>query len=112
MGTEYFPLLIFGAFVSQVAEWAHLSFRDKSWHVAFFFALAFVLLEYACSVTANRALYGEYKGFLLQIVWNCSQQLAVNVYLYVFLKETYNWWHLGAVVFLLAALGCAWLGTR
>lgn len=103
----YFLLLVLGAALSQVAEWAHLSFRERPWWQAYLGALSVVLAEYACSVTANRALYPAYSAFLLQVVWNCAQQAGVNVYLYWGLHQTYNAWHVAAVVFLLGAFVCA-----
>lgn len=108
----YFVLLSLGAVLSQVAEWVHLSYTHKPWHVVYFGALFVVLFEYACSVTANRALYGTVSGFFLQIVWNLVQQIAVNVYLYVFLRESYSRWHVASLVFLLAALLCAGMTNR
>lgn len=108
----YFFLLALGAALSQVAEWAHLSFIKRPWHVAYLGALCIVLFEYACSVTANRALYGTVSGFFLQIVWNFVQQIAVNVYLYFVLHETYSRWHVASLVFLLAALLCAGVANR
>lgn len=108
----YFVLLSLGAALSQFAEWAHLSYTHKPWHIVYLGALFFVLFEYACSVTANRALYGTVSGFFLQIVWNFVQQITVNVYLYFFLHESYSRWNIASLVFLFAALLCAGVANR
>lgn len=118
---HHYFLFVAGAMLSQLAEWSHLEVFgkgedwDRTWWKAYGYALGIAAVEYFCSITANRHFFhgdeDRQRGFLLQVLWNCMQQLTINMILIFWVKQSYNWLHILAAVFLIAAMGLAALGT-
>lgn len=115
MWYHYF-LFVAGAILSQFAEWSHLKvFIDYPWGVAYGYAIGIAALEYLCSVNANRHFFDEdedrQRGFLLQVLWNCVQQVTINLLLALWIGQRYNYFHVGAAVLLVLAVCLAGYGT-
>lgn len=113
----HYVLFALGAVLSQFAEWTHLKVfgPDDRWIFAYLYAIAIVLVEYACSVTANRHFYNEdgnhQRGFVLQVLWNGIQQLTINLLLALWIGQKYNWLHFLSLGLLIGAVFCAAVGT-
>lgn len=108
--------LMAAAVLSQCGEWAHLQYMgvERKWWQAFLFALAFAVVEYLLSVNAERVLHDDtnkQQVFLMQIVWNVTQQIVLNLFIALVMREHYVWQHGAALGFLFAAVGFAAWGT-
>jgi uncharacterized protein (DUF486 family) len=114
----HYLLFVLGAVLSQFAEWTHLKVfgPDDLWIKAYGYAISIVLVEYACSVTANRHFFNEddnrQRGFLMQVLWNSVQQITINLILAIWIGQKYNVFHVLAAGFLFAAVFCAGWGTH
>lgn len=113
----HYVLFVLGAVLSQFAEWTHLKVfgPDDLWIKAYGYAISIVLVEYACSVTANRHFFNEdnnrQRGFLMQVLWNSVQQATINLLLAFWIGQKYNVLHILAAFLLLGAVICAGVGT-
>lgn len=121
----HYLFFVLGAVLSQFAEWTHLQVFsksddwDKTWAKAYGYAVSIALVEYFFSITANRHFFNEdsenesdrQRGFLLQVLWNCVQQVTINLLLALWIGQRYNGFHIGAAVLLVLAVCLAGYGT-
>lgn len=112
MSWVWYPMLIAGAAVSQLAEFSHLEVaKDWSWYLAYAYAIGFVLVEYLLAVPAERELQklGKSPTFMYML-FNLTQIITNGIMVLLLFKLPLNFWHylaygMLAVCVVFAALG-------
>ena len=103
-------LLLIASNVFMTAAWyGHLRFREValwkvivvSWLIAFF--------EYTLQVPANRYGYGQFSAAQLKIIQEVITLVVFSVFSILYLNEYPRWNHAVAFLFLVGAVGFAFL---
>jgi hypothetical protein len=100
-------LLVASNLFMTLAWYGHLKYRGAplwlaiaaSWGIAFF--------EYCLQVPANRIGYGQFTGYQLKVMQEVITLCVFVVFAWLYLDERLRFNHAMAMVFLCAAVACA-----
>jgi uncharacterized protein len=103
-------LLIVSNTFMTFAWYGHLKHRGAPLVLAVLVSWLIALGEYCFQVPANRLGYGEFTGYQLKIIQEVITLVVFVVFAWAYLGEPLKWNYAGALVFLGAAVTCAFWG--
>ncbi len=100
-------LLFVSNLFMTVAWYGHLKYRTSPLWLAILMSWGIALAEYCFQVPANRIGYGHFSGYQLKIIQEVITLCVFVAFAWLYLGERLRLNHFLALVFLFAAVACA-----
>lgn len=105
-------LLIISNSFMTLAWYGHLKHKGAPLWLAILASWGIAFFEYCFQVPANRFGYGHWTGYQLKIVQEVITVCVFVVFAWLYLGEKLRFNHVLALVFLVAAVACAFWGRE
>lgn len=102
-------LLLISNLFMTAAWYGHLKYKGSPLWIAIAASWGIAFFEYCFQVPANRLGYGQFTGYQLKIIQEAITLSVFIAFARVYLGEGLRWNHGLALIFLFAAVACAFL---